>query len=377
MASVAKRDYYEVLGLSKGASTEEIKKAYRKLAVQYHPDRNPGDRHAEEAFKEATEAYEVLADEDRRRAYDQFGFAGVEGMGNGGGAGAHDFGDIFSDFSDIFDTFFGGGGRRSGRSGASRGGVRRGSDLRYDVDLSFEEAAFGKELEIEFDRRTACDECGGSGAEGTGGQRTCDTCGGMGQVRRSSGFFSIATTCPTCNGEGQVIENPCRVCRGSGVKKQKRELSVKIPPGIDSGKRINIPGEGDAGPNGGPFGDLYVFVRVRPHKYFEREGNDVYCVIPISITQAALGGEINVPTLDKKRVRVKIPSGTQNGKILRLKGEGIPHLNSANRRGDMYVRVHVQVPEKLSGKAKSLLKELSKVEGEVSDPEPVRLSQLK
>ncbi len=377
---MAKRDYYEVLGLSKDASMDDIKKAYRRLAVKHHPDRNPGDQKSEELFKEATEAYEVLADESTRRAYDQFGFAGVDGAaagagGGGGPQGFSDFEDIFSDFSDIFGSFFGGGARRGGRGGG-RTSARRGSDLRYDLDISFEDAAFGTEVEIEFDRQSACTACGGTGAEGSGSRRTCDTCGGMGQVRRSSGFFSIATACPTCNGEGQIIENPCKTCRGTGVERQHRKLSVKIPAGIDSGKRINIPGEGDAGGQGGSPGDLYVFIRVREHEYFERDGYDVYCLIPISITQASLGGEVNVPTLDGKRVKVKIPSGTQTGKVLRLKGEGIPHLNSNSRRGDMYVKIQVRVPERLNHKAKNLLKELAEVQGEESDPEPVRLSRL-
>ncbi|MFP4643572.1 MAG: molecular chaperone DnaJ [Spirochaetales bacterium] len=375
---MAKRDYYEVLGLSKGASMDDIKKAYRKLAVKHHPDRNPGDQKSEELFKEATEAYEVLADENRRRAYDQFGFAGVDGASAGGGGGGpqgfSDFEDIFSDFSDIFGSFFGGGSRRGGRS-SGRTSARRGSDLRYDLEISFEDAAFGTEVEIEFDRQATCGACGGTGAEDGASRRTCETCGGVGQVRRSSGFFSIATVCPTCNGEGQIIENPCKVCGGTGVERQHRKLSVKIPAGIDSGKRINIPGEGDAGASGGPPGDLYVFVRVREHEYFERDGYDVYCLIPISITQAALGGEVNVPTLGGRRVKVRVPSGTQTGKVLRLKGEGIPHLNSS-RRGDMYVKIQVRVPEKLNHKAKNLLKELAEVQGEESDPDPVRLSRL-
>lgn len=370
---MAKRDYYEVLGLNKGASAEEIKRAYRKLAVEYHPDRNPGDKKSEEAFKEATEAYEVLADEKSRRAYDQYGFAGVDGMSGGGGQGFQDFDDIFSDFSDIFGTFFGGG--RRGARGGGRTSAKRGADLRYDLEIPFTDAAFGTEVNIEFDRSATCDACGGSGAEGSGGRRTCETCGGIGQVRRSSGFFSIASTCPTCNGEGQIIENPCKECRGTGVRKQHRDLKVKIPAGIDSGKRINIPGEGNAGANGGPQGDLYVFIHVLEHEYFERDGDDLYCMIPISVTQAALGGEVNVPTLDGKRVKVKIAPGTQNGKVLRLKGEGVPRLNSS-RRGDMYVKVHVRIPEKLNGKAKSLLKELAQEQGEEHDPEPVRLSEL-
>jgi molecular chaperone DnaJ len=374
---VSKRDYYEVLGVPKNASKEDIKKAYRKLAVKYHPDRNPGDEKAEEMFKEATEAYEVLYDDKRRQAYDQFGFAGVEGMGTGAGgqgfSGFRDFEDIFGDFGDIFGSFFGGGGGRSGRSDR---GARRGADLRYNLDISFKDAVFGTRVEVSYDRHVTCPSCGGNGAETGSGRKVCPTCGGSGQVRRSSGFFSIASPCPTCNGEGYVIDNPCTMCHGSGVISKHQKLKVTIPPGIESGKRINIPGQGDAGPNGGPAGDLFVYVRVRPHDFFERHGNDIYCVVPISFTQAALGAEIMVPTLEGKKVKVRVPPGTQNGKILRLKNEGVPHLHNSTRRGDLYIKIRVDVPKHLSSRAKSLLKELAEMEGENNSPTPVPLSEL-
>ncbi len=380
---MAKRDYYEVLGVPKGASKDDIKKAYRKLAVKYHPDRNPDDSKAEELFKEASEAYEVLSDDKKRQAYDQFGFAGVEGMSGGGQGGAQDFSsafrdfeDIFGDFGDIFGSFFGGGGGGGRRRGSSRTSAQRGADLRYNLDISFKDAVFGTKVEISYERHVTCPSCGGGGAESGSGRKVCPTCGGSGQVRRSSGFFSIASPCPTCNGEGHIIENPCDMCNGNGVISKPQKLKVTIPPGIESGKRINIPGQGDAGPNGGPAGDLFVYVRVKPHEYFERHGNDIYCVIPITFTQAALGAEIMVPTLEGKKVKVKVPSGTQNGKILRLKSEGVPHLHNSNRRGDLYIKIRVEVPKKLSSRGKELLKELSELEGENQSPSPVPLAEL-
>lgn len=379
---MAKRDYYEVLGIPKGASKDDIKKAYRKLAVKYHPDRNPEDSKAEELFKEASEAYEVLNDDKKRQAYDQFGFAGVEGMGGGGGgsqdfsSGFRDFEDIFGDFGDIFGSFFGGGGGSGGRRGSSRTSAQRGADLRYNLEIPFKDAVFGTKVEISYERHVTCPGCGGNGAETGSGRKVCPTCGGSGQVRRSSGFFSIASPCPTCNGEGYIIENPCDMCKGNGVISKSQKLKVTIPPGIESGKRINIPGQGDAGPNGGPAGDLYVYVRVQPHDYFERHGNDIYCVIPITFTQAALGAEIMVPTLEGKKVKVKVPSSTQNGKVLRLKNEGVPHLHNSNRRGDLYIKIRVEVPKKLSSRGKELLKELSELEGENKSPDPVPLAEL-
>ncbi|MFP4153449.1 MAG: molecular chaperone DnaJ [Alkalispirochaeta sp.] len=374
---MAKRDYYEVLGVSRDASVEEIKKAYRKIAVQNHPDRNPGDTAAEERFKEATEAYEVLANEEKRRAYDQYGFAGLEGMGAAGGgfssSAFRDFEDIFGDFSGIFDSFFGGGGR--GRGARGRSGPPRGSDLRYDLEISFTDAAFGTKVEVAYEREAACEVCHGTGASAGSGRKTCPTCGGAGQVRRSSGFFSVASVCPTCGGEGTVVENPCSNCNGQGVVKKRQRVKVTIPAGIAHGQRITIPRQGDAPRGGGEAGDLHVIVHVLPHKHFERQGNDIYCAVPISFTQAALGAEIQVPTLDGKRVKVKVPSGTQHGKILRLRNEGIPVVNGS-RRGDMYIKLQVTVPKHISGKAKSILKELAALEGENAAPDPIPLKEL-
>ncbi|MEE8589838.1 MAG: molecular chaperone DnaJ [Spirochaetia bacterium] len=380
---MAKRDYYDVLGVGKGASKDEIKKAYRRLAVQFHPDRNPGDKQAEDKFKAATEAYEVLADQKKRQAYDQFGFSGLDGMG----FGAHDFSSVFHDFEDIFDgfnftgffdSFFGGGGRSRSRTGSGRSSARRGADLRYDLEISFADAVFGEKREITFTRSESCGECKGTGADKGSGKKICPSCGGTGQVRRSSGFFSIATTCPSCSGEGEIIEKPCSACGGNGLISRRRSIKITSPPGIESGKRINIPGQGDGGLNGGPPGDLYVYIRVLDHEYFERDGNDLYCVIPLSVSQVALGAEIFVSTLENSRtVKLKIPPGTQNGKMLRLKNEGVPYLHSPDRRGDMYIKIIVEIPTKISGKARSLLKELGSVTGEQSSPKPVRLSDLR
>lgn len=376
---MAKRDYYEVLGVPKGASKDDIKKAYRKLAIQYHPDRNPGNKDAEEHFKEATEAYEILGDDKKRQAYDQFGFAGVEGMSGGGQS--QDFSTIFRDFEDIFggdfggifSSFFGGSGSRR-RSGASS--IQRGSDLRYNLEIPFTDAVFGTKVEISYSRNTACGSCNGTGAEKGSGRKVCPTCGGTGQVRRSSGFFSIATPCATCSGEGYIIDHPCRECGGSGLIQKNQKIKVTIPPGIESGKRINIPGQGDHGPNGGPAGDLYVYISVKPHEYFERDGNDIYCVIPISISQAALGADIFVETLDSKKVKVRIPPGTQNGKIFRLKNEGIPYLHNESRRGDMYIKVRVEIPTHLGARGKELLRELAQIQKEENNPKPIKLSDL-
>jgi molecular chaperone DnaJ len=376
---MAKRDYYEVLGVAKGASRDEIKKAYRQLAIKYHPDRNQGDKDSEERFKEATEAYEILADERKRRAYDQYGFAGVNGMGQ---PTAQDFStifqgfeDIFGDFSGFFDSFFGSTG---GRRRSSRGGFgQQGSDLRYDMELTFLEAVFGAKKEIAYARAERCDVCGGTGADKGTGRKLCPTCGGSGQVRRNSGFFSIASTCPACNGEGEIVERPCSTCRGTGLVRRNRTVTVTIPAGIEDGKRLSLAGQGDAGTNGARDGDLYIFLRVQTHELYERDGNDVYCAVAISFTQAALGAEIVVTTLENKPVRVSVPAGTQNGKMLRLKGEGVPELHSPSRRGDMYIKLIVKVPTKVSAKAKELLKELASVNGEEKSPKPIPLSELK
>ena len=364
-----------MLGVGRDAALDDIKKAYRRLAIKYHPDRNQGDKEAEEKFKEASEAYEVLSSDQKRQAYDQYGFSGLEGMGGPQDFTTvfRDFEDIFGDFGGIFDSFFGGGRRRR----ETRSSARRGADLRYDLEIAFTDAAFGTKSEITFVRNETCSSCRGSGADGVGGRKVCHTCEGTGQVRRNSGFFSIATTCPTCSGEGEVIDVPCSACSGRGIVKKNRTIKVTIPAGIEHGKRISIPRQGDGGLNGGPAGDLYVYIRVLPHKYFERNGNDVYCVIPISITQAALGTDILVTTLDGSRIRVKIPPGTQNGKILRLKGKGIPQLHNPDRRGDMYIRIQVQIPTRLSARSKSLLRELSSINGEEEAPDPVLLSELR
>ena len=375
---MAKRDYYEVLGLDRSAELDEIKKAYRKLAVRYHPDRNAGDGQAEERFKEATEAYDVLANPQKRQAYDQFGFAGVDGMAGGQ---AHDFSHVFRDFEDIFgdvgsifDSFFTRTDRR--RGGGRRGAAGRGGDLRYDLRVPFEQAVFGTKAEIAYRRQEACSHCDGSGTEGSSGRSICPTCGGSGQVRRNSGFFSIATSCPSCGGEGEVIENPCRVCRGTGREQKERRLRVTIPVGMEDGKRIQLNGQGDEGIGRAPAGDLYVFVHVEPHACYQRHGDDLYCVIPLAFTQAALGTSILVGTLDDRRIRVKVPAGTQPGRLLRVRGEGVPHLDKPGRRGDLYIKVAVTVPDRLSSHARKLLGEVAEVVGEESSPEPVPLAEL-
>jgi molecular chaperone DnaJ len=360
--------------VSREAGKDDIKRAYRKLAIQYHPDRNPDNPNAEERFKEATEAYEILADENKRQAYDQFGFAGVEGLGGGArdySSIFRDFEDIFGDFSGIFDSFFGGGRRR--RPGSN---VRRGADLRYDLEVPFESAAFGTRMEIAYQRHETCQRCKGAGGEDGTGRRLCPSCAGSGQVRRSSGFFSIATPCPACNGEGEILENPCRDCAGAGVVKNHRRIKVKIPAGIETGKRITIPDQGDAGPNGGASGNLYVYIHVAPHERFERSGNDLYCMVPVSVSQAALGADINVKTLQGEAVRIKVPAGTQNGRIVRVRGEGVPLLNSPNRRGDLYVKLRVDIPLKLSSRARDLFKELASLNGENDSPDPIPLSEI-
>ncbi|MDR2898019.1 MAG: molecular chaperone DnaJ [Spirochaetaceae bacterium] len=375
---MAKRDYYEVLGVEKSATKDDIKKGYRKLAIKYHPDKNAGDKEAEDKFKEATEAYEVLSDDQKRPIYDQYGFAGLEGMGGGGNADYstvfRDFEDIFVDFSGIFDNFFGGsGGRRSSRGPA--GGVAQGTNLRYDLEISFKDAVYGTKTEIQYNRSEVCDTCKGSGGAEGSARKTCGTCQGSGQVRRSSGFFSVASPCPTCHGEGSVVDNPCKACGGSGTQKKRQKIAVTIPPGVDDGKRIIIPRQGDAGKNGGPAGDLYVLIHVASHQYFERNGQDLYCAIPISMVQAALGAEIQIASLDGKKIKLKVPAGIQHGKLLRIRDEGVPS-SGASRKGDLYIKVIVRIPAKLSSKAKALLTEISNLEGENASPAPIALSEL-
>jgi len=345
-----KRDYYDVLSVSKGASEQEIKSAYRKMALQYHPDRNPGDKQAEEKFKEAAEAYSVLSDGEKRARYDRFGHAGVGAQA--GGFGGFDP-NVFADFSDIlgdifgFGDLFGGSSRRGSR-------VQRGSDLRYDLEMSFEEAAFGSKTKIKVPRHEHCSDCDGSGAQKGSGPTPCSTCNGYGQVRFQQGFFSITRTCSHCHGSGQVIKNPCQACHGEGRIVREKTLELKIPAGVDNGDKLRVSGEGDAGVKGGPAGDLYVVLRVKEHDFFERRDHDLYCHIPISFPQAALGAEINVPTLDGDEEQVSVPGGTQTGSTFRVKGRGISK-RGGSARGDLYVTVNVVVPAKLTKEQKELL----------------------
>lgn len=358
-----KRDYYEVLGVQKGTSKDEIKKAYRKLAMQYHPDRNPDNKEAEAKFKEASEAADVLLDDDKKARYDQFGHAGVNGgMGGGpGGFGGGGFQGDFGDFGDIFGDIFGdmlGGGRRGRGGGRSRG--RPGDDLQMGIDIDFSEAAFGAEKTISLTKNVKCETCNGSGAKAGSSPTTCDYCNGHGEVRRQQGFFTVSSTCPKCNGSGQMIKDPCGTCNGAGKKKKKVDLQVKIPAGIDQGQRLKLSGEGDAGVQGGPNGDLYVVINIKPHEIFERDEFDVHCTVPISFSQAALGAEMEVPTLSGK-VALKIPAGTQSGVKMRLKGKGIQRLGGYGQ-GDQIVTLHVETPTKLSNEQKDLLKRLAEVD---------------
>lgn len=356
---MAKRDYYEVLGVSRDASKEEIKKAYRKLARKYHPDANPNDKQAAEKFKEINEAYHVLMDDEKRAAYDRFGHAATDGQGGfedfGGFSG---FGTDFGGLGDIFDMFFGGGRRRTG--------PQRGADIRVDIELSLEEAAFGLERDIKVPRTEDCGTCGGSGAAPGTKPRPCMQCGGTGQVQfaQNTPFGRVvqSRTCDRCRGKGTIIEKPCPTCHGTGQVRRTRTIHIKIPAGVDNGSRLRVPGEGEAGTRGGPRGDLYVYIRVKPHKFFKREGNDIICEIPISFVQAALGDELEVPTLEGK-VGLKIPEGTQTGTVFRLRGKGIPDINGYGR-GDQHVRVRVVTPTKLNEQQRELLREFGRSMGE-------------
>lgn len=342
---MAKRDYYEVLGVSRDASQDEIKKSYRRLAMKYHPDRNTDDAEAEQKFKEAKEAYEVLKDDEKRATYDRFGHDGLSaGAGGAGGFSAEGFGDIFGD---VFGDIFGG-----GRRGASQ--VFRGADLGYELKLDLERAVAGDSVTIDVPTQVACEECDGSGAGKGSDPVTCTTCGGAGQVRMQQGFFSIQQTCPACKGAGTVITDPCRKCHGRGRTSRTKTLNVKVPAGVDDGDRIRLSGEGEAGRNGGPPGDLYVEIRVKPHKIFERAGADLSCEVPISFAAATLGGEVELPTLDG-HVALKIPAGTQSGKVFRLRGKGVTTVRDA-RKGDLFARVAVETPVNLTAEQESLLR---------------------
>ena len=355
---MGKRDYYEVLEVSQSASKDEIKKAYRKLALKYHPDKNPGNSEAEVKFKEASEAAEVLLSDDKRRNYDQFGHAGVDAQG-GGGFAQGDFADLGDIFGDLFgDIFGGGGGRRRGR----RGSGRPGDDLQVTLSVSFSEAVFGVDKKVSVSRHVGCDSCSGTGGQGGAAPVHCDMCGGTGQIRRQQGFFTVATTCSKCQGSGEMVRNPCSDCYGKGRKHKKVNLSVTVPAGIDSGQRLKVSGEGDAGLRGGHSGDLYVLVDVQSHELFEREGFDVHCAVPISFSQAALGSKIEVPTLSGK-VEVSLPSGTQSGRRMRLKEKGIRRLGG-HGFGDQILTIQVETPTHLTERQKEVFMELSELEGD-------------
>jgi len=347
---VVKRDYYEVLGIDRNASREEIKKAYRQAALKYHPDRTNHDPVAEEKFKEASEAYEVLHDEQKRQLYDAYGHQGLQGAGFHGFSGVED---IFSHFGDIFEDFFGGFGFRSAAGQRTR--AHAGRDMRYDLTITLEEAAKGMEKEIVFQKASPCEECKGTGSA-TGQLTMCQTCGGTGMLNRQQGFFILQTTCPKCGGQGRSIEKMCPDCRGKGRVQLKKKLTVKVPPGVEDGMNLVLRGEGEAGINGGPAGDLYVAVSVKPHDFFMRRGDDLICEVPISFPQASLGAELETSTLDGK-TGVEVPPGTQWGDEIRIKGKGMPHLHRKGQRGDLIVRILVKTPQKLSKKQRKLLEE--------------------
>ncbi len=351
---MSKRDYYEVLGVQKNASEDEIKKAFKRMAMKYHPDRNPDDEEAEEKFAEAREAYDVLSDTQKRAAYDQFGHAGVEGGmgGMGGGAGGFGGGASFHDiFGDVFGDIFGGGG---GRGGGRQ--VFRGADLRYNLTISLEEAVQGTTSRIRFPTAVPCEKCDGSGAKPGSKPDSCPTCNGIGQVRMQQGFFTVQQACPRCHGRGEIISDPCDACHGDGTVQEEKTLSVKVPAGVDTGDRIRLSGEGEAGENGGPPGDLFVHIQVKPHEIFQRDGNDLHCEVPISFVTAALGGEIEVPTLNGK-ASVKVPAETQSGKVFRLRGKGVTSVRGGEA-GDLLCRVVVETPVKLNKEQKELLEAL-------------------
>ena len=361
----ATRDYYETLGVARDADAAAIKSAFRKLAMKLHPDQNPGCKVSEDKFKEIGEAYAVLSDPEKRARYDRFGHAGVGGAGHGPGPGG------FNDFSDLFNDIFGGGFEDMFARGAQRGprnDPERGADLRYDIEITLEQAFRGIEREIVAPRAQACEPCGGSGSEGGAPLETCRTCNGAGQVRASQGMFRIVRTCPSCHGRGQAIKTPCRSCGGRGLTQKERKLAVKIPAGVEDGTRIRLSGEGDGGLRNGPPGDLYLFLSVKPHPLFERDGADLYCRAPAPMCKAALGGEMEIPTIDGERAKVSIPAGAQTGRRFRIKGKGMTHLR-AKDRGDLHVEIFVETPVNLSAKQRKLLEEFSKDCCEESHPQ--------
>jgi len=365
MATVQKRDYYEILGVSRSADEKALKSAFRKLAMQYHPDRNQGDPSAEQKFKEVNEAYEVLREPQKRAAYDRFGHAAFEN-GRGGGPGGPGFGNDFaSAMSDIFEEVFGG---RAGPRGGGGGGRSRGADLRYNLEVTLEDAYAGKTVEISIPSSATCDVCDGSGAKPGTQPVTCTTCGVAGRIRVAQGFFTLERTCVTCQGRGTVVREPCTNCTGSGRVSQQRELSVNIPAGIEDGTRIRLAGEGEAGLMGGPSGDLYIFLSIRPHDFFQREGADLYCRVPISMARAALGGSVEVPSINGEKAKVKIPEATQTGRQFRLRGKGMPVMRST-QTGDMYIQVVVETPQNLTRRQRELLSEFEALSSNENHPE--------
>ena len=362
-------DYYETLGVSSSASQAEIKKSYRKIAMKYHPDRNPGDTEAEEKFKAATEAYEVLSNDEKRQIYDRYGAEGLKNSGYGGPGSAED---IFSNFGDIFEDLFGFGGGRSSRQ--RKDGPVSGADLRYDLSISFMEAVHGVEKEVEITRPDTCWTCEGTGLRPGYQARTCSTCNGQGQVLRSQGFFRLSSTCPQCHGAGEIITDPCQDCGGNGLVNRKKKISLKIPAGVDTGARMRLGGEGQGGRRGGPSGDLYVIIHVEDHEFFEREGHDIYCTVPITMVQAALGDEIDIPTIHGEK-SVTVRKGTQHGDTITLKGQGVPHLRG-HGRGDMIISFSVRIPTSLTGRQEELLREFAGLSKEEGKDEPGFFSKL-
>ena len=363
---MSKQDYYELLGVSKDADENTLKKAFRKAAMKYHPDKNPGDAEAEKKFKEMGEAYDVLKDPEKRAAYDRYGHAAFENGMGGGGHGGH--GGAGFDFSDVFEEFFGdfmGGGGRRQRGG--RGGPARGNDMRFNMEISLEDAFNGKTDKITVPTSVACDPCGGSGAEPGSSPEVCGTCGGHGKVRANQGFFMVERSCPTCQGTGRVIKNPCKVCRGAGRVNKEKTLQVKIPKGVEEGTRIRLAGEGEAGQRGAPAGDLYIFLSIKPHPIFKRDGDLLFCQVPIPMSTATLGGQIEVPTIEGKRARIKIPEGTQSGRQFRLRGKGMPELNGGYV-GDMIIETSVETPVNLTKRQRELMEEFAAEGGDNVSP---------
>ncbi len=366
---MTKRDYYEVIGVQNNANETELKSAFRKMAIKYHPDKNPNDKNAEIKFKELNEAYQILSDPQKRAAYDRYGHQAFENSGGSQGFS----GEFSSSMSDIFEELFGeftGRGRRGGGGGGGNNGRERGSDMRYDLEISLEEAFSGKAAELKIPTAVVCEACGGTGAKKGSKPKTCPTCGGAGRVRATQGFFSIERTCPTCGGRGEVIQDPCDVCSGAGRVMRERTLSVNIPAGVEDGTRIRLAGEGEAGARGGPSGDLYIFISIKPHSLFQREGADIFCRVPISFVTAAMGGEFNVHTIGGSEVKVSVPEGTQTGKQFRLKGKGMPVLRS-REIGDLYIQVTVETPQKLTRRQKELLQEFDSESSKETHPESV------